>query len=81
MTQAKWLLQAAAGVALALVVPLTVLGAEDKERGVGDVVYVPRTFVADLDVAMDHFNKWLQAPYYGSNAATYIRAFTKPLPK
>ena len=41
MTQAKWLLQAAAGVALALVVPLTVLGAEDKERGVGDVVYVP----------------------------------------
>ena len=43
MTQAKWLLQSAAGVALALalVVPLTVLGAEDKERGVGDVVYVP----------------------------------------
>ena len=43
MTQAKWLLQAAAGVALALalVVPLTVLGAEDTERGVGDVVYVP----------------------------------------
>ena len=41
MTRGKWLLQAAAGMALALVVPLTVLGAEDKERGVGDVVYVP----------------------------------------
>jgi Methyltransferase domain len=43
MTRGKWLLQAAAGMALAvaLVVPLTVLSAEDKERGVGDVVYVP----------------------------------------
>jgi len=39
MKQSKWLMQAA--TALVLVLPLSVLGAEEKERGVGDVVYVP----------------------------------------
>ncbi len=41
MKQSKWLQQAATGLALALVLPLCALSAEDKERGVGDVVYVP----------------------------------------
>lgn len=41
MKQSKWLKQAATGLALALVLPLCALSAEDKERGVGDVVYVP----------------------------------------
>ncbi len=39
MKQVKWLLQA--GVALALMLPLAAWSAEEKERGVGDVVYVP----------------------------------------
>jgi len=39
MKQGKWLKQAA--IAMALAVPLSALCAEDKERGVGDVVYVP----------------------------------------
>ena len=39
MKQAKWLLQT--GLALAVVLPLAAWSAEDKERGVGDVVYVP----------------------------------------
>lgn len=39
MRQVKWLLQA--GMALALVLPLAAWSAEEIERGVGDVVYVP----------------------------------------
>jgi len=39
MKQSKWLKHAA--IALALMVPLSALCAEEKERGVGDVVYVP----------------------------------------
>jgi methylase of polypeptide subunit release factors len=39
MKQFKW--KSRALFALALVLPLTALGAENKERGVGDVVYVP----------------------------------------
>jgi methylase of polypeptide subunit release factors len=39
MKQVKWMLHA--GLALALVLPLAAPGADDKERGVGDVVYVP----------------------------------------
>ncbi len=39
MKQVKWILQA--GLALALVLPLAGWSAENQERGVGDVVYVP----------------------------------------
>ena len=41
MTRGKWLKQTAWLFALALVLPLSVSGAEERERGVGDVVYVP----------------------------------------
>ena len=41
MTQGKWLKQTAWLFTLALVLPLSAWSAEERERGVGDVVYVP----------------------------------------
>ena len=41
MTRGKWFKQTAWLFALALVLPLSAWSAEERERGVGDVVYVP----------------------------------------
>ncbi|MDD5423532.1 MAG: polysaccharide export protein, partial [Candidatus Omnitrophica bacterium] len=47
----------------------------------GDIVYVPRHFIADFTQFMRNVNVWAQAAYNAGNGAYYMRTFSKPLDK